>query len=179
MIKGLHRLSAALPVLDEVGGQRREPLRCAVDGVDHGDALLDPGPLGVVETRGCLVGSLVEVLLGDALGQTDLDQPRLEVHRDGRAVLDGPGQVVDVDVVAEDLVGVAVVERDRGAGERDERGVRQGVAQVPGVAVEVVVVAAVRLVDDHDDVAAVRQQRVLGAGLLLVLVRPNFCSVVK
>ena len=71
--------------------------------------------------------------------------------------------------VAEDLLGVAVVEGDRRAGERDQRRVRQGVAQVPGVAVEVVVVAAVRLVDDHDDVAAVGQQRVLGAGVLLGL----------
>ena len=46
---------------------------------------------------------------------------------------------------------------------------RQGVAEVPGVAVEVVVVAAVRLVDDHDDVAPVGQQRVVGAGVLLGL----------
>ena len=67
--------------------------------------------------------------------------------------------------VAEHLAGVAVGERDRRAGERDERGVRQGVPEVAGVAVEVVVVAAVRLVDDHDDVAPVGQQRVLEPGL--------------
>ena len=61
-----------------------------------------------------------------------------------------------------------------------KRRVRQGVAEVPGVAVEVVVVAAVRLVDDHDDVAPVGQQRVVGAGVASPsLVRPNFCRVVK
>ena len=38
---------------------------------------------------------------------------------------------------------------------------------VPGVAVEVVVVAAVGLVDDHDDVAPVGQQRVVAPGLAL------------
>ena len=71
--------------------------------------------------------------------------------------------------VAEHLPGVAVGEGDRRAGERDERRVRQGVAEVAGVAVEVVVVAAVGLVDDDDDVAPVGQQRVVGAGVALVL----------
>ena len=103
------------------------------------------------------------------VGQRDLDEPRLEVDRHGGAVGHGPAQVVDVDVVAEHVPGVAVGERDRRAGEGDERGVRQGVSQVAGVAVEVVVVAAVRLVDDDDDVAPVRQQRVLDAGLALRL----------
>ena len=59
--------------------------------------------------------------------------------------------------------------RDRGAGERDERGVRQRVAQVAGVSVEVVVVGAVGLVDDDDDVAAVGKPGVGPAVLALFL----------
>ena len=43
------------------------------------------------------------------------------------------------------------------------------VAQVPGVAVEAVVVAAVCLVDDDQDVAAVGEERVISAGFLLCL----------
>ena len=49
---------------------------------------------------------------------------------------------------------------DRRAGEADERGIRQGVAHVAGEAVDEVVLAAVRLVGDHDDVAPVGEQRV-------------------
>src|SRR5437868_7963598 len=45
----------------------------------------------------------------------------------------------------------------------------EGVTQMPGVAVEVVVVAAVSLIHDDDDVAPVRQQRVRCAGVLLGL----------
>ena len=71
--------------------------------------------------------------------------------------------------VAEHLVGVAVREGDRRAGEGDERGVGQRVPEVAGVAVEVVVVAAVGLVDDHDDVAPVGEQRVVEAGLALLV----------
>ena len=114
-----HGSAAVLPVRDQVLSQRNDPLRGAVDGVDDRDALLDAGALDVVETLGELVGDLVEVLLGDTTGEGDLDEPRLEVHGDGGAVVDGATEVVDVDVVAEHLAGIAVVERDRRAGERD------------------------------------------------------------
>ena len=78
-------------------------------------------------------------------------------------------EVVDVDVVAEDLAGIALPLRDGRAGERDERGVWQGSAQMSRVAVEVVVVTAVGLVGDDDDVATVGEQRMLGTGFLLRL----------
>jgi hypothetical protein len=94
------------------------------------------------------------------------------VDADGGLVVHGPFEVVDIDVVlacAEDLPGVGVGLGERCAGERDEGGVRQGVAQVAGVAVEAVVVAAVRLVDDDQDVAPVGEQRVVRARLLLLL----------
>ena len=58
------------------------------------------------------------------------------------------------------------VELDRRAGEADERGVRQRVAQVAGEAVDEVVLAAVRLVGDDDDVRAVAEQRVRLAALV-------------
>ena len=46
------------------------------------------------------------------------------------------------------------------AGEADERGLGQGVPHVARIPVDEVVLAAVRLVGDDDDVAAVRKQRV-------------------
>ena len=47
------------------------------------------------------------------------------------------------------------------AGEPDERRVRQGLAHVPGEAVDEVVLAAVGFVGDDHDVPPVRQERVL------------------
>jgi hypothetical protein len=66
-------------------------------------------------------------------------------------------------------LGVPIVERDRRTSEGDERGVRQGVADVPGVPVQVVVVAAMRLVRDDDDVVSLGPQRVVRAGVALFL----------
>ncbi|GAA3419312.1 hypothetical protein RAJCM14343_3908 [Rhodococcus aetherivorans] len=51
---------------------------------------------------------------------------------------------------------------------------RQRVAQVTRVAVEVVVVAAVRLVDDDDDVAPGREEGVAVAGFAFVTAAPEF-----
>ena len=164
----LHHRATVLPVRDEVLGEPGDAGRRAVDGVDDGDTLLDAVSLDVVQAGSELVCCLVERVLGDALGEVDLDQSRLEVHRDRGAVFDGAGEVIDVDVLTEHVAGVLVRERDRGAGERDQRRLRQRVLEVSCVAVEAVVVAAVRLVDDDDDVAPVRQQRVrLAGGLLL------------
>ena len=108
------------------------------------------------------LGDLLEVLVDLrplGLVEFDLGQPALVVDPDGGPVLDGPLDVVDVDVVAEDGLGVLVGRLDGRAGEPDERGVGQGVSHVPGEAVDEVVLAAVGLVGDDDDVAAVGQQR--------------------
>ena len=139
-ISGIHPGPALLPVLDDVRGQSAQPLGRAVDGVDHRHRPLDLVPLGLVEVAGELVGGGVELLGGDAVVEPDGDQPRLVVDGHGGAVGDGAGEVVDVDVVAEHLTRVAVGEADGRAGERDERGVGEGVGEVAGVAVEVVVV---------------------------------------
>ena len=101
-----------------------------------------------------------------------LRQPRLVVDGHGRAVVDGALDVVDVDVVAEDLLGADVGRLDRGSGEADERGVGQRVADVLGEAVAdgrlvlaldqpgfEAVLAAVGFVGDENDVAPLREQR--------------------
>ncbi len=163
-----HLLRPGLPVRDQVLGERPQPVGRPVDRVHRRHRTLDARLLGVVQAGGDGVGALVDRLRVDVGGQVDRDEPALVVDAHGRAVVDGPGQVVDVDVVAEHVAGVAVGLRDRGAGEGDEGGVGQRVAQVPGVPVEAVVVAAVGLVDDDDDVAAVRQQRVAAPGVALL-----------
>ena len=98
--------------------------------------------------------------------QLQLGQPALVVDRHRRAVVDGALDVVDADVVAEHRARVGVGLLDRRAGEADERRVRQRVAHVPGEAVDEVVLAAVRLVGDDDDVAPLGQHRVTVALLL-------------
>ena len=77
-----------------------------------------------------------------------------------RPVFDGALDVVDADVVAEHGPGVGVLKFDGRTGKTDERGVGQSVPHVAGVAVDEVVLAPVRLVGDHDDVAAAGQQGV-------------------
>jgi len=157
-------------VLNHVLAELADSVGGAVDGVHRGHPLLEALALGVVQARGDLVRGLVELLRIHPLRQVQLDQPGLVVDRDGRAILDGLSEVVDqLDVLAEDVAGVPVGEGDRGAGERDERGVRQRVAQVAGVAVEVVVVGAVSLVNDDDDVAASGKPGVGPAVLTLFL----------
>ena len=59
-------------------------------------------------------------------------RPALVVDRHRRAVFDAPVDVVDVDVMAEHGGRIHVLLFDRRAGKTDERGVRQGVAQILG-----------------------------------------------
>ena len=114
-------------------------------------AAVDLLPFGHLEAR-------VDVRLL-VLVEGQLRQAALVVDRHGRPVLDRAPDVVDADVVAEHGAGAGVRELDRRAGEADERGVGQRVAQVARVAVEEVVLAAVRLVGDHDDVAPLGEER--------------------
>src|SRR5207249_2617050 len=139
------------------------PLWGAVDRIDDRHRLLDLGTFYVVESESCLVGGLVELVFTDVVGPPDFDQPLFEIDRHGGLVGDGPGEIVNVDVWAEHLASVAVRERDRRASEGNEYGIGQRVPDVAGVAVEIVIVAAVRLVDNDDDVAAVGEQRVVEA----------------
>ncbi len=96
-----HLPRAGRPVRDDLARERGQPGRRPVHGVDDDDRFLDLRPLHLVKPGRGLVGGPVEIFLTDVLGQGDLRQPRFEVDGDGRPVLDGPGQVVDVDVVGE------------------------------------------------------------------------------
>ena len=125
---GAHACAAFFPVSNDVFGEGFEPFGGSVDGVDDGDGCFDAGPFGVVEGEGDVVCCSIEVFLGDAVGESDFDEAGFEVDGHGGFVVDGAGEVVDVDVVAEDVAGVAVVEGDGGAGEGDEGGVGEGVA---------------------------------------------------
>ena len=107
--------------------------------------------IGLVDDAGDLVA---EVLVG----QLQLGQPALVVERHRRAVGDRLGEVVDRHVIAEHLARALFLAGDqRRAGEADEGRVRQRRAHVGG---ENVVLAAMRLVGDDDDVAAGRQHRI-------------------
>ena len=164
-----HQFAPPLPVAHDVRGQLLETFVGAVDRVELGDALLQPRLVGVVEPGGDLLGAFVDVFVAEAVDALYLDEALLERDRHGRAVLDGSQQVVDVDVVAEHAPRVALTFGDGGTGERDERRVRQRHLEVTCVPVEGVVVAAVRLVGHDDDVAPIRQQRMVGARFAFAL----------
>ena len=99
-------------------------------------------------------------LTSDIVRKADLGQAGLVEDANGGTVFDRAGEVVDVYVVAEDRLRGLVSRLDRGTREAQVRGVRKGVAEVPRVAIEEVVLAAVSLVSDNDDVAAVGEERV-------------------
>ena len=92
--------------------------------------------------------------------QLQLSKPALVIDGHGGTVHDGLLDVIDADIVAEDRAGVLISQLDGSAGKADEGGMGQGVAHVASVAVNKVVLAAVRLVGDDDDVAPVGQERV-------------------
>ena len=164
--------SPGLEMLHEVLGDQGEALVGADQRLDARPFALEPFLLGL----GLVLGEVGD--LGVDLGllvlvEFDPRQPALVVDRHGRAILDRAADVVDVDVVAEHGRRVHVVLLDGRAGEADEGGVGQAVAQIFGEAVGNVaglaldlrleaVLAAMRLVGDHDHVAAVGQHRIVG-----------------
>ncbi|HWQ39369.1 MAG TPA: hypothetical protein VNM24_12315 [Burkholderiales bacterium] len=145
----VHRLAPLLEVLDDVACHELEPPRSADDGFE-----LRPLGLELLLALDLLaLGGLLEVrvdLRPLRLVERELGQAALVVDRHRRAVLHRALDVVDADVVAEHGARVGVRELDRRAGEADEGGVRQGVAHVAREAIDEVVLAAVRLVGDHD-----------------------------
>ncbi len=126
---------AVFEVFDDVGGHLLNPGRCANEFFQRGPAAQLAGLAGVVLI---VLGQLVDVIIkpgGVLLREFELRQARLVIDGHRGAVLDRLLDVVDVDVVAEHGAGVAVLQRHGGAGEGDEGGVGQRVAQVLGVAV--------------------------------------------
>ena len=140
----------------DVAGDLGEAVPGPDDGLHPSPAGLQPLPLVGFLPFGHRLEALVE-LGPDVFWELHLHQAGLVVHLDRGAVLDGLGQVVDVDVVPEDHPGVPVGRLDRRAGEAEEARVGERIAQVPGQAVQQVVLGAVRLVGDDDDVAPLRQ----------------------
>ena len=108
--------------------------------------------------------------------QNDARDAAFVIDRHRRPILHRAGNVVNVDIVAEDRRRVAVVAFDGRAGEADEGGIGQRLPQIMRIAVAALarlriefgvetILAAVRLVGDDDDIAAVGQQReILFAG---------------
>ncbi len=149
----VYRLEPALEVQGDV--LRDEPE--ALFGPDDG---LELRPLGfelLFALDFFALGGFLKVRVDSgtfSLVERQLGKAGLVVDRNRRPVLDRALDVVHADVVAEDGARVRIRELDRGAGEADEGGVRQRVAHVAGEAVDEIVLAAVRLVGDHNDVAA-------------------------
>ncbi len=152
-------------MLDDVLRDEREPLVRSDHGLE-----LRPLALELLLALDLLpLGRLLEVRIDPrALGivQGELGKPALVVDRHRGAVLHRALDVVDADVIAEHGAGVGVRQLNRRAGEADERGIRQRVAHVPRKAVDEVVLAAVRLVGHHHDVAPVGERGVAVAFLL-------------
>ncbi len=172
----VHAGNTTLEMVDQIPGNQAQALLRPDDGLDVRQSSLEPFLLAfglVLDQFGDLV---VERRLLTFV-EFDADEAALVVDRYGRAVFDAAVDVVDVDVIAEHGRRVHILPFDRRAGEADEGSVRQGVAQIFGEAVgnlsglaghpgAETVLAAVRLVRDHDDVAAVGEGRVFDlAGL--------------
>ena len=96
----VHRLEPGVEVREDVGDHGVEPSLRTHEGLDAGPLALDVFRLALGELSGRLVEGLVEVRHRGVV-EVDLRDPALVVDRDRRAVLDGLGDVVDVDVVAE------------------------------------------------------------------------------
>ena len=170
-----HRLTVqgrdpVLEVPHQVGGHQREPLLSPHQGLHRGPLALQSLLLGVRVVLGQVLDFSIDQRLL-VVRQRDPGQTAFVVDRHRGAVRDGAADVVDVDIVAEHRWGVDVVALDRGPGEADEGGVGQCVAQVFGEAVADLtgravqtrletVLAAVRFVRDHHDIAPVAQQRI-------------------
>ena len=171
----VHRFQAALEVVDQVLGNQRDALLRADQGLQR-------GPLGLelfLVLDFLALGGFLEVFVElRPLGFVELQfrQPAFVEDGDRGPVLHGPLDVVNADVVAEHGPRVLVGQLDGRAGEADERCLGQGLAHVPGEAVDEVVLAAVGLVGDDHDVAPVRKQRVL---VLALRSGKNFCTVVN
>ena len=94
--------------------------------------------------------------------QFELGEPAFVIDRHRRTVGDRTLDIVNADVVAKDGARIRVGLLNRRAGKANEGGVWQRVAHVPRKTVDEIVLAAMGLVGDHDDIASLRQDP--GAG---------------
>ena len=158
-------LQSLLEVVNDVLGDLTDTLLGSDDG-------LQLGPLRLELLRAVdflALGGFLEVGIDVwllVLVEGQLGESALVVDGHRRLVLHRAPDVVDADVVAEYGAGVGVLELDGRPGKADERGVWQRVPHIAGVAVDEVVLAAVGLVGDDDDVAPLRK-RGMGVAPLL------------
>ena len=155
----VERSEAVLEVFHKVAGNELDPILRPDHGFELRPAALELLFALDLFAFGCFLKLGVDVRpLG--LFQFQLGEPAFVVDGYGGAISYRPLDVVNADVVAEHRACVGVGLLDGGAGEADERGVWQCVAHVPREAVDEVVLAAVRLVGNDDDVTPLREHRV-------------------
>ena len=161
----VHDFEARLPMLDQILGDEADALIRADDGFQR-------RPLGFelfLVGQFLALGGFLEVRINLRLLrrlQLQFGEAAFVEDRHGGLVLNSTLDVVDGNVIAEHGARVGVGLFNRCAGEADERGVGQRVAHVTREAVNEIVLAAVRFVGNHHDVAAVGQQRMLAAFVL-------------
>ena len=146
-------------MIDDVPGHEPQPLFRA----DHRFELRPLGLDLLLALDLLPFGRLLEVrvdLRPFGIIQGQLGQTALVVDGHRGLVLHGPLDVVNADVIPEDGPGVGILQFNGRPRETDERGLGQGITHVPGITVDEVVLAAVRLVGDHDDVPPVRKHGV-------------------
>ena len=167
---------AVLEVLHEVLGDHGEALLGADDSLNVRPFALELLLLVLDFVFGQL-GNLVVELRLLVFVQLDTGDTALVIDRNRRAVLDAPVDVVNINVLAEHGRRVHVFLLDRGPCEADKGRVGQGVAKVLGKAIgdfaglalhlgSKAVLAAMRLVGNHDDVTAVGQDRIIDLAAL-------------
>ncbi|MPM20261.1 hypothetical protein SDC9_66690 [bioreactor metagenome] len=83
----------------------------------------------------------------------NLGQPALIIDAHGRAVFHGLLDVIDIDIIAKNRLSVAVLFFNRCAGETNKRSIGQGIAHVPGKAIDEIILAAVGFIRDYHYVA--------------------------
>ena len=130
----LHADDAALEVLDQIPGDQAQALFRPDDGLDARPSAFQP----LLFAFGLILGELRDLVVEYrllVLVKLDAGKAALVIDRHGRAVLDAPVDVVNVDILAEHGGRIHILLLDRRAGEADEGGVRQGVAQILGEAV--------------------------------------------
>lgn len=131
----VERSQAVLEVGHDVGGDLLDARRSA-------DNLLQRGPSTQCGDLRFIVGlvlrqfvHLVVEVVGVGLFQLQCSQAAFVVNRHRRAVIHGLLDVVHMDVIAEHGARIAVIERNRRAGERHEGGTGQRIAQILRIAV--------------------------------------------
>ncbi len=83
------------------------------------------------------------------VGKLQFGDAVLVIERDRGAIVDGLAEIIHTHIVAENLARLLLTGHQRRAGEADKGSVGQGIAHVER---ECIVLRAVRLVGNHDDI---------------------------